>query len=176
MKSRVILLLLAAHAGAALAQYKCTADDGTITFQQSPCFGAKAEEKLTVVPNGHPPAASGVKPAAPPPPPPKPAPLAVHTAAQTADQRLLAGYERLHERERYVQELKAAQDARSQRAAQLQKDIAAAQARYVNPVEAPALKDALAALNGRYAAMRVIDDDRVRQAEQALAQWDDTPH
>ena len=177
MKPRLILLLLAAHAGAALAQYKCTAEDGTITFQQTPCFGAKAQEKLTVVPNGHPPAASGVKPAAPPPSPPKPAPAAVHAAGQTPDQRLLAGYARQHERDRFVEELKMAQDERSQRAAQLQQDIAAAQARYGdNPVDAPALKDAIAALNSRYAAMRVIDDDNVLRAEEALALWDRTPH
>ena len=177
MKSRLIVLLLAAHAGAALAQYKCTAANGAITFQQTPCFGAKAEEKLTVVPNGHPPAASGVKPAPPPPAAPKPPPVAVHTAGQTPDQRLLASYERQHGRDRFVQELKAAQDERAQRAAQLQQDIAAAQARYGdNPVDAPALKDALAALNSRYAAMRVVDDDHVSRAEQALALWDKTPH
>ncbi len=175
MKPRLILLLLAAHAGAALAQYKCTAADGAVTFQQTPCFGAKAEEKLTVVPNGHPTEASGVKPAAPPPAPPKPA--AVHIAGQSPDQRLLASYERQHGRDRFVEELKEAQDARSQRAAQLQRDIAAAQARYGdNPVDAPALKEAIAALNGRYAAMRVIDDDNVERAEKALALWDKTPH
>ena len=177
MKSSLILLLLAAHAGAALAQYKCTGEDGAVTFQQTPCFGAKAEEKLTVVPNGHPPAASGVKPAPPPPAAPKPPPVAVHTAGQTPDQRLLASYERQHGRDRFVQELKAAQDERSQRAAQLQQDIAAAQARYGdNPVDASALKEAIAALNSRYAAMRVIDDDNVSRAEQALALWDKTPH
>ena len=166
--------------------------DGAITFQQTPCFGAKAEEKLTVVPNGHPPAASGVNPALassgvkPAPaasgvkaaaPPPKPAPPPVHVAGQTPDQRLLASYERQHGRDRFVQELKTAQDARAQRAAQLQQDIAAAQARYGdNPVDAPALKDAIAALNSRYAAMRLIDDDRVQQAEKSLALWDRTPH
>ena len=176
MKSRLILLLLAAHAGAALAQYKCTADDGTIMFQQTPCFGAKAEEKLTVVPNGHPPAASGVPPAAPP--PPKPAPAAVHAPGQTADQRRLADYERQRvQHDRLEQDLQTARDERSQRAAQLQQDIAAAQARYGdNPVDAPALKDAIAALNSRYAAMRVIDDDNVGRAEKALAQWDKSPH
>ena len=175
MKSRLILLLLAAHAGAALAQYKCTGEDGAITFQQTPCFGAKAEEKLTVVPNGHPPAASGVKPAAPA--APKPPPVAVHAAGQTPDERMLASYERQHGRDQFVQDLKAAQDERSQRAAQLQQDIAAAQARYGdNPVDAPALKDAIAALNSRYAAMRVVDDDNVHHAEQALEQWDKTPH
>ena len=177
MKSRLILLLLAAHAGAALAQYKCTADDGAVTFQQTPCFGAKTEEKLTVIPNGHPPAASGVKPASAPPPSKPGSAAAAHAAAQTPDQRLLASYERQHERDRFVQELKAAQDERSQRAAQLQQDIAAAQARYGdNPVDASALKEAIAALNSRYAAMRVIDDDNVSRAEQALALWDKTPH
>ena len=173
MKSRLILLLLAAHAGAALAQYKCTADDGAITFQQTPCVGARTEEKLTVIPNGHPPAASGVKPTSAPPPSKR----GSAATAQTPDQRLLASYERQQGRDRLVQELKAAQDERSQRAAQLQQDIAAAQARYGdNPVDAPALKDALAALNSRYAAMRVVDDDHVSRAEQALALWDKTPH
>ena len=173
MKSCLILLLLAAHAGAALAQYKCTAANGAITFQQTPCFGAKAEEKLTVVPNGHPPAASGVKPAAPRPPAPKPPPVAVHAPGQTPDQRLLASYERQHERDRFVQELKAAQDERSQRAAQLQQDIAAAQARYGdNPVDAPALKEAIAALNSRYNALGDLDESRIRQAQADLADWD----
>ena len=57
----ILLLLLAAHAGAALAQYKCTAANGAVTFQQTPCAGGQQEERLVVIPNGHPPAASGVK-------------------------------------------------------------------------------------------------------------------
>ncbi len=188
MKPRLILLLLAAHAGAALAQYKCTANDGAITIQQTPCFGAKTEEKLTVVPNGHPPPASGALPAAPPARPPasmpslprpvpKPAPVAVQAASGTPDQRMLASFERQKARDPLEQNLKTAQDQRSKRAAQLQQDIAAARVRYGdNPVDAPALKDAIAALNERYAAMRVIDDDNVGRAEQALAKWDATPH
>ena len=55
MKSRLILALFGACASSAFAQYKCTAANGAITFQQTPCFGAKSEEKLTVIPNGHPP-------------------------------------------------------------------------------------------------------------------------
>ena len=177
MKSRLILLLLAAHAGAALAQYKCTADDGAITFQQTPCFGARTEEKLTVIPNGHPPAASGVKPASAPPPSKPGSAAAAHATAQTPDQRLLASYERQQGRDRLVQELNAAQDQRAQRAAQLQQDIAAARARYGDsPVDAPALSDAIAVLNSRYAAMRLIDDERVQNAEHTLALWDNAPH
>ena len=177
MKSRLILLLLAAHAGAALAQYKCTADDGAITFQQTPCVGARTEEKLNVIPNGHPPAASGVKPTSAPPPSKPGSAAAARATAQTPDQRLLASYERQQGRDRLVQELNAAQDQRAQRAAQLQQDIAAARTRYGdNPVDAPALSDAIAVLNRRYAAMRVIDDERVQTAEHTLAVWDSAPH
>ena len=178
MKPRLILLLLlAAHAGAALAQYKCTAADGAITFQQTPCFGARTEEKLTVIPNGHPPAASGVKPTSAPSPSKPGSAAAARTTASSADQRLLARYERQQGRDPLVQELNAAQDQRAQRAAQLQQDIAAARVRYGdNPVDALALNDAITALNERYAAMRVIDDQRVQNAEHTLALWDNAPH
>ena len=179
MKPRLILLLLAAHAGAALAQYKCTAADGAITFQQTPCFGAKSEEKLTIVPNGHPPAASGAGPAAAPAPrkPVSAAAAASHPSPQTADQRLLASYQRQQGRDPLVQELNAAREQQAQRASQLQQDVAAARARYGdNPVDAAALNDAIAAINNRYAAMRVIDDERVRNAEHTLALWDNARH
>src|SRR6195952_911009 len=104
MKSRLLLLLLAAHAGAALAQYKCTAANGAITFQQTPCFGAKSEEKLNVVPNGHPPPASGVV---------QP-PVIVQTAASASvgkvetnvDKKMLARYEIQHQRDALEQTLK----------------------------------------------------------------------
>src|ERR1700712_650533 len=116
MKSRLVLLLLAAHAGAALAQYKCTAADGRITFQQLPCPGAKVEQKLTVIPNGHPPPASrGVGP-----------PVIVQTAASASvgkaetnvDKKMLARYEAGHERDSLEQALRAAQGDKARRASE----------------------------------------------------------
>ena len=169
MKSRpILLLMLAAHAGVALAQYKCTAADGAITFQQTPCFGARTEEKLTVIPNGHPPAASGARPAS--------SPAVLHGQVQSTDERMLQGYERQSGRELLVQEVKAAQDAKTQRAAQLQLDIASARNRYDSAAEASTLKDALDALNSRYVALSQIDDDHLQAAQKALADWDKSSH
>ena len=171
MKSRLILLLLAAHAGTALAQYKCTAANGAITFQQTPCFGAKSEEKLVVVPNGHPPPASGVK-----------APtVIVRTAASASvgkvetniDKRMLANYERQHRREALEQALKTAQDDKSSRAAQRASAIAAAQKQFGDdPTNAAALKEAVSSIDNRYNVLGQLDDSRIKSAQTALDDWD----
>ena len=171
MKSRLVLLLLAAHAGAALAQYKCTAADGAVTFQQTPCFGAKAEEKLTVIPNGHPPPASGVR-----------APtVIVRTAASASvgkvetniDKRMLAKYELQHKRDALEQAVKNAQDEKAKRASQKSVSIAAAQKQFGDdPANAAALKESLASINSRYAAFAEIDDSRIKSAQAALDDWD----
>ena len=171
MKSRLVLLLLAAHAGAALAQYKCTAANGAVTFQQTPCFGAKSEEKLTVIPNGHPPPASGVR-----------APtVIVQTAASASvgkvetniDKRMLARYELQHRRDALEQAVKNAQDDRTKRASQRAVAVAAVQKQFGDdPTNAAALKDGLSSINSRYAAFAEIDDSRVKSAQAALDDWD----
>jgi hypothetical protein len=182
MKSRLVLLLLAAHAGAALAQYKCTGANGAVTFQQTPCFGARAEEKLVVIPNGHPPPAT--RPASAPASgvlPPKAAsePAVAPAPAGKADigvnRRMLAGYERQHERDVLEQAVGKAQDAKTRRAVQRAQAIAAAQARFgTDPANAAALRDALAAIDSRYNALGQIDDNEVRAAQEALDDWDRT--
>ena len=170
MKSRLVLLLLAAHAGAALAQYKCTAANGAITFQQTPCFGAQAEEKLVVVPNGHPPPASGAS-ATKVVGTPAPAPAA--SAAPSVDKRMLANYERQHQHDALEQALEKAVDEKDQRAAQRSEAVAAAQKQFGDdPDKAAALSDALAAIDSRYLALGAIDDSRIRAARKALADWD----
>ena len=171
MKSRLILLLLAAHAGTALAQYKCTAADGRITFQQTACFGAKSEEKLVVVPNGHPPAASGV--VAPP--------VIVQTAASASvgkvetniDKKMLANYERQRQRDALAQKLKEAQDDKERRFATRADATAAARRQFGDdPVNAQALKDAIVSINNRYGALAELDESRIKSAQAALDNWD----
>jgi hypothetical protein len=174
MKSRLVLLLLAAHAGAALAQYKCTGANGAVTFQQTPCFGAKSEEKLVVIPNGHPPPASGaasavlpgkpiIEPSAPPPP----------AGKVDINKRMLANYERQHQREFFEQAVSKAQDAKARRAAQRSQAIAEMRKKFGDdPADAAALREALAAIDSRYNALGQIDDNDLRSAQVALDDWD----
>ena len=169
MKSSLILLLLAAHAGAALAQYKCTAADGAVTFQQAPCFGAKAEDKLVVVPNGHPPGASGVR--APP-------AIMQTPAAAGADinRRMLANYERQHQRDALEQAVRNAQDAKARRASERAQAIAAAQKQFGDdPANAAALRDAVTGIDGRYNALGEVDDSRIRSVQASLDAFDRAP-
>ena len=171
MKSRLILLLLAAHAGAALAQYKCTAANGAVTFQQTPCVGAQSEEKLVVIPNGHPPPAPGARPPT----------VIVRTAASASvgkvetniDKRMLANYQRQQQREPLEQALRTAQDDAARRAAQRNADVVAVQTRYAGDLSnTQALNDALAAINSRYQALTLVDNDRIKSAQAALDTWD----
>jgi hypothetical protein len=172
--ARLSLLLLAVHAGAALAQYKCTASNGAVTFQDTPCLGARSEEKLTVVPNGHPPPASGVAAS----------PLTARTAASavagkpetSVDKRMLANYERQHQRDALEQALKSAQDDRDRRAAQRLDAIAAARRQFGDdPSNAQLLRDALASIDSRYKAFGEIDESRVASAQAALDKLEATP-
>lgn len=161
----VLVVLLAVHAGAALGQYKCTTAGGAITFQQTPCPGSQKEEKLVVIPNGHPPAASGAAPAA--------AQRETVSRGLTLDERMLAGYEKQHRREAAAQALRTAQEEKARRSAQRLEDIAAARRRIGDGSgEAKALRDALDAIDSRYQALAEIDDRRVRSAQDALAAWD----
>jgi hypothetical protein len=166
----LLALLLAAHAGAALAQYKCTSAAGAITFQQTPCIGAKTEEKLNVVPNGHPPPASGVKPAAP-----AVSPAPGDSPEGAVDKRMLAKYERQRQRDALAQELQAAQEQKSRRSAERLDAASAVRKQYGDdPANAQALRQALADLDGRYKALGEIDDTRVHNAELALKAFDTT--
>lgn len=165
----LLALLLAAHAGAALAQYKCTSATGAITFQQTPCLGAKAEEKLNVVPNGHPPGASGVNPA----PAAKPPPAAAPTGADSVDKRMLAKYDKQREREGVAKEVDAAREDKARLGTQRQEAIAAARRQSGDdPANAKSLRDALDSINKRYDALEELADSRQRAAQQALDQWD----
>jgi hypothetical protein len=169
MRPRLTLLLLAAWSGAALAQYKCTAPDGRVTFQQTPCFGAGTEEKLSVVPNGHPPAASGVRPAPPPPPPPAPPPKVESETQKMLNARLDA----MHQRDAMEQTLKEAQDRKARRPAERAEDIAIARRVYGDdPANAARLRDALTAVDARYEAMATADDLRIKEAQFSLDAWD----
>ena len=171
MKSRLTFLLLAAWAGAALAQYKCTGADGRITFQQTPCFGARTEEKLNVVPNGHPPPASGaVAPT-----------VIVQTAASASvgkvetnvDKKMLARYEIQRQRDALEQTLRGAQDDKARRVVQKAEAAAAARRQFGDdPTNAQALREALSSIDSRYDAMAELDDSRIRTAQAALDAWD----
>ena len=165
MKSRLVLLLLAAHADAALAQYKCTAAGGAVTFQQTPCLGAKSEEKLVVIPNGHPPPATGAS--APRVTAPAPA------AASGTNQRMLANYERQHQRDALEQALGRAQDDKARRSEERAQAVAAVRRQFGDdPANAAALRDALTAVDSRYTALGEIDEGRIRSARAALDDWD----
>jgi hypothetical protein len=171
MKSRLTLLLLAAYAGTALAQYKCTAADGRVTFQQTACFGAKSEEKLVVVPNGHPPPASGAAAA----------PVMVRTAASgsagpvetNVDKKMLASYERQRQRDVLERKLKDAQADKERRLTTREEATAAARRQFGDdPSNAAALKDAIVSINNRYGALAELDESRIKSAQQALDSWD----
>ena len=171
MKSRLTLLLLATWAGTALAQYKCTAANGGVTFQQTPCFGAKSEEKLVVVPNGHPPAASGV--VAPPVIVQTTASAVVGKVETNIDKKMLANYERQHQRDALVQKLKDAQDDKERRFATRAEATAAARRQFGDdPTNAQALKDAIVSINNRYGALAELDETRIKAAQAALDSWD----
>lgn len=168
MKSCLTLLFLAAYAGTALAQYKCTAANGAITFQQTPCFGAKSEEKLTVIPNGHPPPASGASGVAPE--------AAAPAPAVNIDKRMLATYERQRERDKLLQAVKSAQDDKAGRVQQRLADIANARKQFGDdPANAQLLRDALVSIDNRYNALSDLDESRIRQAQADLANWDKAP-
>ena len=171
MKACLIFLLLGASAGSALAQYKCTAPDGKITFQQEPCVGAKAEEKMVVVPNGHPPPASGVRPAA----------VIVQTTASAVvgkvetniDKKMLQRYEIMRQRDALAQALQKAQEDKASRGRQKLEAAAAARKQFGDdPANAAALKEALVSVNNRYDAMAELDDSRIRDAQAKLDAWD----
>jgi Domain of unknown function (DUF4124) len=176
MKARIVFLLLAACAGGAQAQYKCTGADGKISFQQQPCIGARSEEKLDVVPNGHPRAASGAAsgPAAArrPVTPPAPAPAAA-PAAPNVDKKMLQRYEAMRRRDALADALKAAQDEQAARANDRLQDIAGAKRQFGDePANAAALRDALASIDRRYAALSELDQSRINRAQAELDAWD----
>ena len=161
--SRLCLLLLVPYAGTALAQYKCTAASGAVTFQQMPCVGARSEEKLSVVPNGHPPPASGV--ASP-----------STEAGVNVDKRMLAKYERQRERDSLLQAVTSAQDDKARRVQQRLADVAAATRQFGDdPANAQALKDALVSIDNRFNALSELDESRVRAAQAALDNFDRAP-
>jgi hypothetical protein len=171
MMPRLILLLLAMPASTAFAQYKCTAANGAITFQQTPCPSSQTQDKLTVIPNGHPPPASGAKPAA----------VIVRTAASASvgkvetniDKRMLANYERQNRRDALVKAVESAQADKDSRAAQRLQDIAGARKQFGDdPANAQALRDALASIDNRYRALTELDESRIRTAQKALDEWD----
>ena len=161
--SSLFPLLLAVHAGAVLAQYKCTAANGAITFQQTPCFGAKSEEKLTVVPNGHP------QPAA--------AAASGPTAdAGSVDKRMLAGYERQRARDTFVQAVSSAREYKARRVQQRLADIADARRQFgSDPANARALQEALVSIDNRYNALTTLDDSRIAAAQATLEDFDRAP-
>jgi hypothetical protein len=164
MKSRLIFLLLAAHAGAALAQYKCTAANGAITFQQTPCFGAKSEEKLVIVPNGHPPPASGV-----------PARVAGNGKPGN-DKPAPSGTERDRQHDALERAVRAVQDDKARRASQRAEDIDAARKQFGDdPARAAALQEALASIDKRYSAISELDASRLKSAQAALDDLERAP-
>ena len=170
------VLLLALVAGPALAQYKCTAANGAITFQGTPCFGFSKEQKLEVRPNGWPAgsasAASGV--AAPVVvPAPASAPSAPAKAEPSVDKRMLARYQKQNEREQYVKAIQAVQDDMARRGTQKAADIAAVQRQIAaNPADAQTLNGALQSINLRYQALEDLDNTRLSSARAALAAWE----
>ena len=171
MKARLTFLLLVAFAGSAMAQYKCTAADGKITFQQEPCVGGKAEDKMVVVPNGHPPPASGVQPAAAV--VQAPAPAAGGKVEMNVDKKMLQRYDLMRQRDALVQTLQKAQDDKASRAQQKLEAATAARKQFGDdPGNAAVLRDALVSINNRYDAMAEIDDSRIRDAQAKLDAWD----
>ena len=161
---------LAVHAGAAFAQYKCTSAAGAVTFQQTPCFGAQSEEKLVVMPNGHPPAASGAS--APP--------VIVQTAASASvgkpqsniDKRMLAGYEKQHQRDRSSRRSGARRTTRRRRARSTPRPWPRRDGRSATIRERPALNDGIGGDQQPLPGDAELDHSRIRAAQAALDDWD----
>jgi len=171
MTFRLILLLLAVPATTAFAQYKCTSASGAVTFQQTPCPTSQTEQKLTVIPNGHPPPASGV--VAPP--------VIVRTSASAVvgkvetnvDKKMLARYEHQRQRDTLEKAVQAAQADKDGRAAARLQDIAGARKQFGDdPANAAQLRDALASIDSRYKALTELDDMRIQSAKKAVDDWD----
>ena len=178
MKSRLILLLLAVPATTAFAQYKCTASNGAITFQQTPCPSTQTEQKLTVVPNGHPPPApaSAAASGAPGAKPANVAPAPVQPV-ENVDKRMLARYERQRQRETLEKAVQSAQADKDSRASARLQDIAGARRQFGDdPANAQALRDALVSIDNRYRALMELDDSRIQSARKALDDWDKSSH
>jgi hypothetical protein len=172
MKSRLILLLLAMPATAAFAQYKCTASSGAITFQQTPCPATQTEQKLNVIPNGHPPPASGAAAASAAATTRTTAPTPV-VPTESVDKRMLAKYERQNQRDALQKAVQGAQADKDGRLGARLQDIAGAKRQFGDdPANAQALRDALASIDSRYKALADLDDSRIQSARKALDDWD----
>ena len=170
MRTAPIAFLLAAMAAPALAQYKCVAADGAVTFQGTPCFGFAKGEKLEVHPNGVPIAAS--RPASAVAAAPASAASSGATARTEAsvDKRMLAHYEKQNQREQYVKAIQAVEDEAADHARQKAAEVVAARKNLGG--DAAALDTALAAINTHYQTLADLDSSRLNSARAALANWE----
>jgi type IV secretory pathway VirB10-like protein len=171
----MLALLLSAAAAPALAQYKCTAADGAITFQGTPCFGYAKEQKLEVRPNGTPIAvprpASAASGAPPAPAVPAPSAASAPPPQGNVDKRMLAKYEEQRQREQLRKAVAAAQDEIARHAAQKAAELAATQKALGNG-DPSAYAKALDTLTAHYRALDEIDGLRLASAQKALAEWE----
>lgn len=177
MRIPLLLVLLAGASAPALAQYKCTAANGAVTFQGTPCFGYSKEQKLEVRPNGWPAgsasAASGVAAPVPVAAAPLSAPSAPAKAEPSVDKRMLARYQKQNEREQYEKAIQSVQDEMAKRSSQKAADVAAVQKQIAaNPADAQTLNGALQSINARYQALEDLDNSRLSSARAALSSWE----
>ena len=177
MRIPLLLLLATCAASPALAQYKCTGANGAVTFQGTPCFGFAKEQKLVVVPNGTPVAASGASSPAGTAPAVAAAPPASGASAPkfepSVDKRMLARYQKQDQRDQYQKAVKQVEDDMARRSNQKAADIAAVQRQMANdPANAATLNTAITSINARYQAMTEVDNSRLASAKAALAAWE----
>jgi hypothetical protein len=164
---RILVAFLLAAAGAAQAQYKCTAADGSVAFQQDPCPRGQKALALDVRPNGGARAPVAASSAAS-------GPAATAAPAGSADKRLLARYAQQDRVAALERELQSVRDEVARRASQKAADAAAARDRYQRaivdgqPASPADLAAALRDIDDKYRAMAELDRQRLEAAQAAV--------
>ena len=150
----VLLLLLPAVAS---AQYKCTATDGSVSFQQTACVGAQKQQALTIKPamGGDPaPRADGSKP----------------EAGGTVDQRMVRAIEQERRIRGMEQTLVNTETAIDNRNAAMSAEMAALQGRkqsarnnLAGATYEQSISTEMQAVAAKYKTMNDIDLERLKQ-------------
>ena len=152
--------------GPARAQYKCEGPEGKISFQQTPCARGERQQALDLRPARQT-AADSVPAAAAPP----------AARAPTAQERLLANYERdrrVLERQREIDRLERQIDDRNARMsaelAALRDRKGAARNSLAGAAWEQSLSTEMEAVVAKYKAMNDVDLERLRRLHAELAE------
>jgi short-subunit dehydrogenase involved in D-alanine esterification of teichoic acids len=141
---------------ASQAQYKCTAPDGGVTFQQAPCSGTTKQTALKVIN------------VAPPDP--------VSTATDSPDQRLLAAMTKDRQTRELKYQIQQTEDAVSSRNSRMNTEIEAlrnqklrASNNLAGATWEQSISTEMQAVTQKYKALNDSDIDRLKQLRAELA-------